>query len=260
MSQDPSIWMRRLQSGDEESRRRSVRAPFKGRAVTYVSKWAKQVKTCSGHRELLELRQICWAHLRRDFQKLVDRGGPADAIGRVGLEVVTCLFADWWEFRRGELDRAGLCARIDRIARELQGVLESGRRCADPKAATFLRQPLGLVSGVVAVRDGRWRRTHEQSCRAHPSRWRAVAEERLRMPQRRGVPVRRAHVDGGSNPAVARSTRARLPVPCDRRSSIRPARSATTGPSRGLNGYQILKCTYRRFTKILRVNRYQSLS
>jgi transposase len=36
----------------------------------------------------LELRQICWAHLKRDFQKLVDRGGPANAIGRVGLEVV----------------------------------------------------------------------------------------------------------------------------------------------------------------------------
>jgi transposase len=53
----------------------------------------------------LNLRQICWAHLKRDFQKLVDRGGPAEAIGRVGLDVVECLFADWWAFRRGELDR-----------------------------------------------------------------------------------------------------------------------------------------------------------
>jgi len=53
----------------------------------------------------LEQRQICWAHLKRDFQKLIDRGGPAEAIGRVGLEVVECLFADWWAFRRGELDR-----------------------------------------------------------------------------------------------------------------------------------------------------------
>jgi transposase len=96
----------------------------------------------------LELRQICWAHLKRDFQKLVDRGGPADAIGRLGLEVVTCLFADWWAFRRGELDRAGLRARIDRIARELQGVLESGCRCADPKAATFCANLLGLYPAL----------------------------------------------------------------------------------------------------------------
>ena len=85
----------------------------------------------------LELRQICWAHLKRDFQKLIDRGGPAEAIGRVGLEVVECLFADWWAFRRGELDRPGLQARLDPIARELQGVLEQGCSCADSKAATF---------------------------------------------------------------------------------------------------------------------------
>ena len=85
----------------------------------------------------LNLRQICWAHLKRDFQKLVDRGGPAEAIGRVGLDVVECLFADWWAFRRGELDRPGLQARLDPIAHELQGVLEQGCSCADSKAATF---------------------------------------------------------------------------------------------------------------------------
>jgi transposase len=87
-------------------------------------------------------------HLKRDFQKLIDRGGPADAIGRVGLEVVDCLFADGWAFRRGELDRPGLQARIDRIARELQGVLESGCRCADPKAATFCANLLGLYPAL----------------------------------------------------------------------------------------------------------------
>ena len=65
----------------------------------------------------LELRQICWAHLKRDFQKLIDRGGPADAIGRACLEVVDCLFADWWAFRNGQIDRAALQARVDRIGR-----------------------------------------------------------------------------------------------------------------------------------------------
>jgi transposase len=96
----------------------------------------------------LELRQICWAHLKRDFQKLIDRGGPAEAIGRVGLEVVDCLFADWWAFRRGELDRPGLQARLDPIARELQGVLERGRGCADPKAATFCANLLVLYPAM----------------------------------------------------------------------------------------------------------------
>ena len=101
----------------------------------------------------LNLRQICWAHLKRDFQKLVDRGGPAEAIRRAGLEVVECLFADWWAFRRGELDRAGLQARVELIARELQGILEGGCSCADPKVATFCTNLLRAVSGIVVVHD-----------------------------------------------------------------------------------------------------------
>jgi transposase len=96
----------------------------------------------------LEQRQICWAHLKRDFQKLIDRGGPADAIGRVGLEVVDCLFADWWAFRCGELDRPGLQARVERIARELQSTLEQGCCCADSKAAAFCANVLALYPAL----------------------------------------------------------------------------------------------------------------
>jgi transposase len=96
----------------------------------------------------LESRQICWAHLKRDFQKLVDRGGPAEAMGRAGLEVVECLFADWWAFRCGELDRAGLQARSGSIARQLQDVLEQGCSCADSKAATFCANLLALYPAM----------------------------------------------------------------------------------------------------------------
>ena len=96
----------------------------------------------------LERRQICWAQLKRDFQKLIDRGGSAEAMGRAGLEVVECLFADWWAFRRGELDRPGLQTRVDLIARELQGVLEQGCSCADSKAATFCANVLALYPAL----------------------------------------------------------------------------------------------------------------
>ncbi len=96
----------------------------------------------------LEQRQICWAHLKRDFRKLIDRGGPAQAIGQVGIEVVECLFADWWSFRRGELGRPGLQARVERMARELQGVLEQGCGCADTKAAHFCANLLALYPAL----------------------------------------------------------------------------------------------------------------
>ena len=35
-----------------------------------------------------ERRQICWAHLKRDFQKIVDRGGPSVDVGWAGLKTV----------------------------------------------------------------------------------------------------------------------------------------------------------------------------
>ena len=38
-------------------------------------------------------RQVCWAHLKRDFQKLVDRGGVAAALGRGMQEVQEQVFA-----------------------------------------------------------------------------------------------------------------------------------------------------------------------
>ena len=45
-----------------------------GEAITGIvgsDRWAAYSKLP------LEQRQICWAHLKRDFQKLVDRGAPA---------------------------------------------------------------------------------------------------------------------------------------------------------------------------------------
>jgi len=110
--------------------------------VVCSDRWAAYSKLPLGR------RQICWAHLKRDFQKLIDRGGPAEAIGRAGLEVVECLFADWWAFRNGELDRPGLQRRLDSVARELQGVLERGCTCADSKAATFCANVLALYPAL----------------------------------------------------------------------------------------------------------------
>jgi transposase len=42
-----------------------------------------------------EQRALCWAHLKRDFQSLVDRGGEAAPIGRWGLAESERLFALW---------------------------------------------------------------------------------------------------------------------------------------------------------------------
>jgi transposase len=92
----------------------------------------------------LEQRQICWAHLKRDFQKCVDRGGAATTIGRAGLRIVKEVFACWHRHRDGPPDREALLAEIAPLARRLDRVLTAGQRCADTKAATFCANLLAL--------------------------------------------------------------------------------------------------------------------
>ena len=59
--------------------------------------------------------------------------------------------------------------------------------------------------------------------------------------------TRGADADRGPDAAIAEASGAGLSVPCDRRLSIRPSRSAITGPSWGLNGYvNLTACSFPR--------------
>jgi transposase len=101
-------------------------------------------------------RQICWAHLKRDFQKLVDRGGPSKHLGQKLLAITEQVFEQWHLFRGGGFDRQTLQRRLDGPARELERLLRSGRRCADSKTSTFCDNVLGLLPAVwrFVVSDG----------------------------------------------------------------------------------------------------------
>ncbi len=101
-------------------------------------------------------RQVCWAHLKRDFQKLVDRGGAASRLGLDGLAVERQVFAAWHLFRGGGCDRDGLLQRLDPAARQLERLLERGSGCADSKAATFCDNVRALLPAVwqFAVTEG----------------------------------------------------------------------------------------------------------
>ena len=101
-------------------------------------------------------RQVCWAHLRRDFQKLVDRRGSSAPVGRALLEVARQVFDEWHLFRGGSGDRIQLQRRLEGPAQELERLLQVGRRCADKKTVTFCKNLLGLLPAVwrFVVSDG----------------------------------------------------------------------------------------------------------
>src|SRR4051812_7297284 len=50
-------------------------------------------------------RQICWSHLERDFQAMIDRGGPGEATGRTLLRLAKRMFRWWHRVRDGTIDR-----------------------------------------------------------------------------------------------------------------------------------------------------------
>ena len=87
-----------------------------------------------------EQRQVCWAHLKRDFQKCVDRGGVANAFGAAALSVVQRVFEEWHLFRGGTIDRPTLSQRLGGEAERLERLLEIGVGCAeDAKLAKLCR-------------------------------------------------------------------------------------------------------------------------
>jgi len=93
-------------------------------------------------------RQICWAHLKRDFQKWVDYGPQTTAIGQAGLKAVQKLFASWESFQQRAMDRPGLQADLAPVMIDLYAALEAGRACPVKKAATFCGHLLDLYPAL----------------------------------------------------------------------------------------------------------------
>jgi transposase len=82
-------------------------------------------------------RQVCWAHLKRDFQKLVDYGGPGRAIGRDALRLLAGLFGAWTDLRADPTQRPRFVRRARQYQWRLRRVLECGQQCGCEKTANF---------------------------------------------------------------------------------------------------------------------------
>jgi transposase len=71
-------------------------------------------------------RQICWGHLGRDFQAMIDRGDDGGRIGRRLLSLPNRLFRHWHRVRDGTLEWSAFQERISRLRREVRHALEDG--------------------------------------------------------------------------------------------------------------------------------------
>lgn len=90
------------------------------------------------HRPYLAIRperhQLCWSHLIRNFQGLVDRGGSLGVWGSDLLALSGVLFRLWHLFREGTIDRSTLQDAMAPIQAALRARLVQGTRRSDRAA------------------------------------------------------------------------------------------------------------------------------
>jgi len=93
----------------------------------------------------LGARQLCWAHLRKEFQAVSDRGGAARAMGEILREHSTVLFARWHRVREGAWARSTFQWHVGPLRQSFRDELARGSRC--PKtAATWGRNVLSYLT------------------------------------------------------------------------------------------------------------------
>ena len=93
-------------------------------------------------------RQICWAHLRRDFQAMIDRGGGGFTTGGQLLGLSNRLFHHWHRVRDGTLEWGPFQEEMARLRGEVKQALEEGSRCSCAKTAASCFEILKVEEGL----------------------------------------------------------------------------------------------------------------
>src|SRR5437660_1981554 len=90
----------------------------------------------------LRQHQLCWAHLVRDFQAMVDR---ANAGSTIGEELLCCgqdLFTWWYRVRDGTLSRSTFQRKVGELRPWVREQLEAGSACGCAKTEAVCRELL----------------------------------------------------------------------------------------------------------------------
>jgi transposase len=94
-------------------------------------------------------RQLCWAHLLRDFAAMRARGGCSAEIGDALLAQAHQMFTWWHRVREGTLKRSTFRSYMTPLRREVERLLEAGSRCGVPKTA-------GTCRDILKRREALW--------------------------------------------------------------------------------------------------------
>ena len=89
-------------------------------------------------------RAICWAHLKRDFQECLERGGASEGIGRAGVGLCKSVSGLWHRFRGRQITRESLAERIQPLRKRMQSLLRRGMGLGVKGTSGFCREVLAV--------------------------------------------------------------------------------------------------------------------
>jgi transposase len=90
----------------------------------------------------VQQRQLCHAHLRRDFQALIDRGGRGRPIGKGLLKASDRLFRLWHRFKRGDITRDELWSDTESIRTRWTTLAKRAKKGTHKKARALCKDLL----------------------------------------------------------------------------------------------------------------------
>lgn len=94
-------------------------------------------------------RQVCWAHLVREFEGFLERGGEAKRIGELLLGEVFVMFEWWHKARDGTIQRSTLKKKMRPLMGEVERLLAEGAVRPNAKVAGTCRE-------ILKLRDALW--------------------------------------------------------------------------------------------------------
>lgn len=105
----------------------------------------------------LEQRQICWAHLKRDFTRIAERPGVAGELGQALLAQQKLLFEHWYRVRDGTLGRPEFISVVSPIRQQIRTLLEEGAGYAISKGEkTPLAKTVRTCQQLLKVESALW--------------------------------------------------------------------------------------------------------
>lgn len=87
-------------------------------------------------------RQLCWAHLLRDFQAFVERGGEAQVLGQALLVYSHQMFSFWHLLEKGQSSRSQFQEQMIPIRKQVGDLLRQGSNCSHSATAGTCRDIL----------------------------------------------------------------------------------------------------------------------